>query len=258
MQTIRYFLIVLFLQASLGACRCEICLRNIPEEIQVPPLLHCTEYTHYEPQLGLLKTDNPKLFETELKEHVKKYNNAAGMIVSFPDGTRKSVYRSGYLGENPEAIQELVKERHVETMINIHNTDKFDSGPWIEKEKALFYSYGGKEYIYISDFNYNFANAEQKDKVMQKIASIIKLIQQSEGNVLFHCMGGEHRSGIIYGVLHKCYHKIAMESIIQEYKCHAAWQSEEQPGGYNPNNEELIRDFPVEYLNHTRGIDDGI
>lgn len=244
MPVIRYLIAFMLLATYLEACRCEICLNNIPEEIQVPALNHCTEYTRFDPILSSFKGNNED-YQIILRSHLMKYNNVAGSKFVFPDGTTKEIYRSGYLGDCPEAMKELVQERKIETLINFHHTTKFDPTIWVETEKALFKACGGKNYIYITDFDYNFKNESEKRQVMKKITSIITLIRECEGNVLFHCMGGEHRSGIIYGILHKLYHSMTLEAIIHEYKCHTAWVSDELPGGYHLNNVELIEDYVI-------------
>lgn len=242
MRYLSYFLIYLLCGISLEACRCDLCLPNFPPEIQVDPLKHCVEHNAFVP------FDKTKDYIECLKNHISKYHNVAGSLFTFPDGSKKEIYRSAYLFNSPRALQELVQERGVTTLINFHNTNRFDQTPWIEIEKNLFLTFGGINYIYIPDFNYKFNNEAEKQAVFDKITFILNLIQQAPGNVLFHCMGGEHRSGIIYGILHRIYHPVPIEAIIQEYKCHVAWQSEEQPGGFNPKNVELIKDYPIERI----------
>lgn len=141
------------------SCRCEKCIKNIPENIQVLPLEKCTEYTRYESELGPAKEDG-KLFEKILKKRVARFNNVAGTIIIFPDGVKKEVYRSAFLSESPKSLEELVKKRKIKTIINVYNTDKFDITPWFEKEKRLFDSYGGSTYIHIRDFKYRYTSLE--------------------------------------------------------------------------------------------------
>lgn len=240
MRFIKWFLTIIIIQCSfLNACRCEKCSQNIPLKIQVPPLTKCNEHTIFE-----MKEKEDPDFEQHLQQHIKKYQNVGGSVFTFPDGSTKVIYRSSFLCETPDALQELIQERHVETVINLYNTHLFDINPWVEKEKALCESFGCKNYINITDFNYNFNNDEEKQKVMEKITEILSIIRSSQGNVLIHCMGGEHRSGIIFGVLRKCYHPVSMEAIIQEYKCHTGGTNEELQCGYNAKNVELIMDYP--------------
>jgi len=68
------------------------------------------------------------------------------------------------------------------------------------------------------------------------------------GNIYLHCAGGMHRSGIIFGVLRKCFNGDPMDEIEQEYKRHTAYTSDEQPGGYEELNLKFIKDYDCSLL----------
>ena len=248
MSIIRFLILVLSFFGCMDACRCEKCSVNIPFELQVPPFEHLNEYTTYNEILGKLEESDGEEFQRVLKSHVKVNNNAAGSCFTFPDGFVREIYRSSHLAESPEGLRELIQERGVGTLINLHQTDKFDMRPWTEKEKDHFYTFGGKEYIHVTDFNYRFRYVPEKQLAIDKIVHIVNLIKAGKGNVLIHCMGGEHKSGIVFAVLRRCFQNVPIEAIIQEYKCHCGWVSDEQPGGFNPKYVELFTKFPVELV----------
>lgn len=230
--------------------RCKHC-GNLPASIKVAPLKYCIDSTGFEPEMGLCKDSNSNKFERLLKRHIRRFNNVAGSRFTFPDGTNKEIYRSAYLSESPLAIKELAQDRGVKVIINIHNNSKISTKEWIKKEEGIFRKYGGKKYIHIPDFNYKYLNIKEKEAVFEKIRKIVQLVLNSEGNVLVHCGGGEHRSGVIYAILHRCFHDISLETIIQEYKCHCAWENDHMIGGYHHQNVELIKDFPIESITGT-------
>jgi len=64
-----------------------------------------------------------------------------------------------------------------------------------------------------------------------------------EGNVLLHCGGGMHRTGMLYGVLQRCLNKTPTDEIERGYKAHVAYSSEQEPGGYEPLNLRFIEEF---------------
>lgn len=68
------------------------------------------------------------------------------------------------------------------------------------------------------------------------------------GNVYFHCGGGMHRSGMIFGVLRRCINKDPMDLIEREYKRHTAYKSPEKPGGFEALNLRFIREFDCSLL----------
>ena len=69
------------------------------------------------------------------------------------------------------------------------------------------------------------------------------------GNVYFHCGGGMHRSGMIFGILRRCINNDPMDVIEAEYKRHTAYRSPEKPGGFEPLNLRFIREFDCGLLN---------
>ena len=73
------------------------------------------------------------------------------------------------------------------------------------------------------------------------------MIRCSEGNVLIHCMGGEHNTGVIFAILRKLYQQVDLDVIIQEYKCHCGWVSDDTLNGVYQVNIDIIKEFPNYY-----------
>lgn len=63
------------------------------------------------------------------------------------------------------------------------------------------------------------------------------------GNILIHCAGGMHRTGMTFGILQRCINQDPMDEIEICYKCHTAFKSEQEPAGYEELNLQFIRDF---------------
>lgn len=68
------------------------------------------------------------------------------------------------------------------------------------------------------------------------------------GNLYFHCCGGMHRSGMLYGVLRRCINGDDMTLIEREYRRHVAFRSATEPGGFEPLNLRFIREFDCSLL----------
>ena len=76
-----------------------------------------------------------------------------------------------------------------------------------------------------------------------KIASIIRLVASSDGAVLIHCLGGEHRTSLVFEVMQKCVNKIGISNIIQRYKCHTGW-TKVNKWGFRQQDVDFIQSFP--------------
>ncbi len=134
------------------------------------------------------------------------------------------------------------------------------SGVAIVQKVARFYAMMIiVNFVSINHFQYKFSKIKaenleaQKKVVMNDVATIIHEIEgdpKKPGAVYIHCYGGHHRTGIVWGVMQKCLGKVPIEDVIGEYKCHIGYQDEKHKGGFHPDNETLLREFPCEtYFN---------
>ena len=239
--------VLLFL--SNKAFAIEICNSNIPKDLRLDKLSNGTECTKYEKEIGQAFHNDKVLFEQLFKLHVAKYSNISGSIVNFKDSPKK-IYRSAILSENLALLSELVKERNIKSIVVLTNSKIFDIAPMIKKERDFFSVLGGKQFNHVLNFHCDFDFNDKKEvkKAQGKVASIIKLIENSDGDVLIHCLGGEHRSEVVFEVMQRCFNKLDMDNITQRYKCHTGWESESSIGNYRKENLDFIRDFPCELL----------
>lgn len=68
------------------------------------------------------------------------------------------------------------------------------------------------------------------------------------GGILLHCAGGMHRTGIIYALIRRHVNDDPIEDIIDDYKRHVDWKSDDQPGGFEALNVRFIKEFDVSLL----------
>ena len=241
----------LFLFSSLALANCNC---TIPEGLRLPKIRSGTDYTIYETRMDAVYGKDQKRFEELFKEHVANYNNISGSIIHFPNGD-KHVYRSAMLAYSPETIKELMEERGVKTIIHLSNKKTVDQKAWTAQEKEIFFKLGGKQknYIHILDFDYIFNDNDELAGGQKKVAEIIRKIEQAEGNVVIHCLGGEHKTELIFEVMQKCYNGVGIENITERYKCHTAFSNDpKKKTGYKQNNVDFIRDYPCQLLNHEK------
>ena len=69
-----------------------------------------------------------------------------------------------------------------------------------------------------------------------------------KGNILIHCGGGMHRTGMVIGVLQKVINGESMEEIRKTYSYHVGYINEKNPGGFEQGNLDFIAEFPPELL----------
>lgn len=244
-----FFIIVSFvlINPSYGAETFQ-CSRKIPEKFHLEKPAPCDDIVtwHYDlPEASDKSSD--KAFESKVMGNVRETSNMGGAAFTFPSGVKKNVYRSSFLSGKEECLSYLVKEAKVYSIINYYQGTLKSADSLSEEERGMFASLGGKVYIRPLNYQYKF-NKLPKEEVFDKVAEIIKLVEHAPGNVLVHCYGGIHRTGVVFGVMQKCLNKIPVEDVLNEYRCHAAWEDEKRPGGANQENEIAIREFPCEKL----------
>lgn len=223
---------------------------TIPAKLRLAKIRSGTDYTVYETTMDETYGKQPERFEELFKQHVAKYNNISGSIIHFPSG-KKDVYRSAMLAYSPETLKELIQERGVKSIFHLSNKPTVDQKAWTEKEKQEFIKLGGKpaNYFHIKDFDYVFNDDDELINGQNKVTEIINQIEQCEGNVLIHCLGGEHKTELIFEIMQKCYNHVDMDNITVRYKAHTAWSPNPNiKNGYKQNNLDFIRSFPCELL----------
>jgi hypothetical protein len=221
---------------------------------------------------------DPLLKDKALEAHFRLTSNMNAMRFTFSNGVTREVYRGAYLApqfieggvlekrrgdvdKHVACMKQLVRDHGLSKIVNYDEQDWPSAERMTREEKVLFKNIAPKaaywEFTpkYGRTFQYKFRKAkgdtldEQKKDVMDMVAAIIREIQgdpNEPGAVYIHCYGGHHRTGVVYGVMQKCFANMAVEDILDEYKCHIGFESPTKPGGYNADNEIVIREFPCE------------
>lgn len=173
------------------------------------------------------------------------------------------IFRSGLIvgeGGSSRCFRTLIEEGRVRHVFNLY-TGTFPFSDLIAAEKQLA-SQLGATYLDANDTsagNWRHLVEEEKDyrkniaTAMQRLADLTRSILRPEnkpprGNIYFHCGGGMHRSGMVFGLLRRCINRDPPEVIEAEYKRHTGWISPRSPGGFEPLNLQLIRDFDCSLL----------
>ena len=69
-----------------------------------------------------------------------------------------------------------------------------------------------------------------------------------KGNILVHCGGGMHRTGMVIGILQKVINGAAMKEVADNYCYHVCYIDKDNPGGFEQGNLDFIAEFPGELL----------
>lgn len=234
--------IFIITEASAANFQCE---KVFSPELQIPKVSYCNSSTI--PPIDDKKSYN---FKNELYALTLSSNNLGGISVTFPNGVKKNVYRSAFLIGAPRCIDSLANEAKVKTVINFYSGSLGFNTEARALEQAIYNNSGVQNYIYIHDYQTNDYNPspEYAKQINAKIVAIIKKIQNSPGNVLIHCETGEHNTGVIFGVLNKCFNHQSPESIQKNTICHIKDNS--SYGKKTASNVlALIDQFPCNLLN---------
>ena len=94
---------------------------------------------------------------------------------------------------------------------------------------------------------------DNRRKAMELCARQIKDVlnpngELPEGNILLHCCGGMHRTGMLVAIIRRYVNDDHIDAILDDYKRHVDWKSSDVPGGYEPLNERFIREFDLSIL----------
>ncbi len=183
------------------------------------------------------------------------------------------VFRSSLIvaGSGPSpCFQTLIQDAHVRHVINLY-TGTFPFRDLIEAERRFAEQLGASYHDSAGAPSSNWRQLveEEKDfaKNLQPASELIaRLIREQilrpggqppRGNLYFHCAGGMHRSGMIFGVLRRCVNGEPLSEIEAEYKHHVGWSSATEPGGFEALNLRLIREFDCSLLKQSGGAAPG-
>jgi hypothetical protein len=216
--------------------------------LRVPSVEGCSDRVVWNEQLDSIRKTDPAKFESMVAEQVTRDTNFGATRIPLGKGRFKEIYRSSFTHKSPGCLEKLVKDRKVTSIINLYSGEIENNVQMTREESSLFQKFGGKQYLRVLNYDYRMPDTEAQETIYQKVREAISLVKQAPDNVLMHCYGGQHRTGIVFAVIQKCLNRVPIEEVIREYRCHTAWESAEKPGGAKPENEKAIREFPCSSL----------
>jgi len=190
---------------------------------------------------------------------------------TYKDATGKErpllVFRSGVTTDalaSGSCLRSLLGPGGVKHIINLYG-GHFPLHEFIRAEKQVAEKLGATHFDIAASGNRwrkliktPVTYQRNRHQAMQMVATLIrdKILQPGgrapRGNVYFHCGGGMHRSGMIFGILRRCINRDPMTLIEDEYKRHTAYRSDKEPGGYEALNIRFIREFDCSLLRGDR------
>jgi hypothetical protein len=188
-----------------------------------------------------------------------------GMTYRDKDGNEHPflVFRSGITTDvdKPQScLRSLLGPGRVKHVINLYK-GSFPLHEFVSKERGIALAAGATHtgatktpHAWRKLIETKAGYEKNKKQAMEQVASLIR--QQilrpggkaPRGNVYFHCAGGMHRSGMLFGILRRCVNKDSMALIEREYKRHTAFKSNSAPGGFERLNLRFIKEFDCALL----------
>ncbi len=238
------------------------------KEIEIETPSSCTglmqDFEPEQEELRVLYKKNFPEFQKRLADAVMENNNIGGSTIHFQSGD-KNIFRSSILARNLPCLAQLVKEKGVGTIVNLYTGDLIKEDELALEEQNEFARMGGKTYIHALNFSdqttaplttlLSGESSKQPDsqrstaEMQTRIATLVKMIAVADGNVLIHCVGGIHRTGVVYGILQKCVNKVPFDQIVDDYKTHVGWKlGKASQQLYRPIDVELIRSFSCQEI----------
>lgn len=223
------------------------CSMKVPESVRAEKVESCTDSNHWDYEIEKEKGAFSEASQQKIVKNVLESQNMGAAIFTFPGGRKKTVYRGSFMTGNPTCIQNLVKTKGVESIVNLYSGDIGAHIQLANDERLIFEKAGGHSYFQVLNYDYKLARTPE-NTVINKVVEIIKTIESAPGNVFVHCFGGIHRTGIAFAVMQKCLNKLPIEQVISEYRCHALYENEARQGGRKEENELVIQHFPCNLL----------
>jgi len=197
-------------------------------------------------------------------------NFSAHLLTKIPNCPNVILYQSATmvdLGKERSLYRNLVKKGNLKHVANIY-AGPFPLGDVYEEEKKIIEQNGGifqderaerpsRKWRYLIQKPQDYE--KQKRHAMTIVAGVIKSIllpkgKLLEGNILVHCGGGMHRTGMIIGIIRKAFSDATMEEIIDNYRFHVGYKDEQFTGGAEPLNIKFIQEFDTSLIQNLTQI----
>lgn len=235
-----------------------------------------------EPHLVDLDPAEAEAIRDEVVDHVMWWmvrailiegdNNNLGAVVvkghTWTDETGRShpltVFRTGFTPDptgGDSCYRSLLEAGRVRHVVNLYDGEMYVSD-LVEAERAAAEEVGAT-YVLARDQDYGGwrdelrAHPEPGPERRQAMQAIGRLIREQvlepggeppRGNVLLHCGGGMHRTGMIVGILQRHVNGQPMEEVERSYRFHVDYDDPDNPGGLEEDNLTVIRDFDPAFL----------
>ena len=223
------------------------CSNRAPERVRATKAPQCDDTVYWDYALAASRASDPALFEKTIVAELTEHQNMGGARFRFPVGHRKDrvprvfPYRQPRLPRRAgEGTKRPERRQPLPGRVAVPPRARRTGG-------AAFESFGGRSYLQILNYTYRLKR-QTKEALFQRVAEIVRLIEAAPGDVMIHCFGGMHRTGVVFGVMQKCLNRVPIEQVLDEYRCHTDWKSAERPGGASQDNEMALREFPCELL----------
>jgi hypothetical protein len=199
-------------------------------------------------------------------------NNNLGAVVveghSWTDESGRShpltVFRTGFTPDprgQESCYRSLLESGRVRHVLNLYDGE-MHVDDLVEAERAAAEEIGAT-YVLARDQGYGLwrdtlrSHPEPGPERAEALQAIGRLIREQilepgggspRGNVLIHCGGGMHRTGMIVGVLERHVNGTPMEEVERAYRFHVDYEDADNPGGTEEDNLAVIRDFDPAFL----------
>lgn len=234
------------------------------------------------PFLKDLEAGQKKHLMDELEDHImwamvrgvliEGDNNNFGAIVlkgrfwTDADGKKHPlvIFRTAFT-PSPEkkdsCFRSILECANVKYVINLYDGEmELDDLIKAERETSALL---GASYVRTAELDYGHwraairSNPEKNEKRDIATKNFARLINEQilrpggklpNGNILIHCGGGMHRTGMVIGALQKVINGASMEEIKNTYSYHVGYKGKDKLGGFEQGNLDFIAEFPAELL----------
>lgn len=221
------------------------CESHFPRAIQVNTVPECNEAKTHLPNS---RNQLDQSFNFELYTHALGHDNLGGIKLQRHNHPPKVIYRSGVLSSSPLCLKNLAKIGQIKTIVNLLSSEYGYEKEQGKLEESIFNDLGGQNYIQILNFHISTHSTKVDQELFQRIKDIILQIINLNGNVLVHCIIGEHNTGVIMGVIEKCYQHLPMDDIAKSTRCHIGSINAEYNRFALAKVEKIIASFPCSLL----------
>lgn len=239
-------------------------------------ILHAIE-GHAGATLPAKETPEREAMEREVEEMLRwrlirmillggNYNNLGAVPVqglTTDSGAPVILYRTGITpdpaGEG-SCFKSLVDDGGVLHAVNLY-AGAIPTRDLDDAERRTVEAAGGSYFLgrTVDPGSASWRSAMRKDpsKTREAMETVARIINENvlrpgggkpKGNVLVHCGGGMHRTGMVVGVVQRCINGVAPEVIERQYKLHTAYRGSQDTGGYEAENIEFVQEFDCSLL----------